>query len=76
MSELLACPDCGEQTFSWAIEQVQFGNVHEHDNGDRHSEAVDTGPILGDDLEDKGPYCTTCDKHKELDDLVVVNNDE
>lgn len=73
MSELLCCPDCGEQEFSWAIKQVQFGNIHEFDGENRLSEAMDMGPVLDDDLNHKGPYCTSCDEHKDLDELVIVD---
>jgi len=76
MSELLKCPDCGEQDFSWALTQVQFGNIHELDNGNRDGEGMDMGPVLDSDLETKGLYCTGCDEHKDLDELVAVENND
>lgn len=76
MGEILGCPDCREQSFSWLIEQVQFGNIHELDSGKRDGEGMRMGQVLDTDLHTEGPYCTGCDEHKELDELVVVNNDE
>jgi hypothetical protein len=74
MSKLLQCPDCGNEQFSWIIEQVQFGNMHEFDNGQRDGEGMKMGSVTGSDLFEKGPWCTECDEHKDVDELVVAND--
>lgn len=76
MSELLKCPDCGEQRFNWILEQVQFGNIHEFEDGRRDGEGMEMGEVIDSDLHEEGPYCTTCDETKDLDTLVVVDNDD
>jgi len=32
------------------------------------------GPVTGGDLHEKGPWCTDCDEHKDVDELVVAND--
>ncbi len=78
MSELLQCPDCGNERFSWTIEQIQFGNMHEFDNGRRDGEGMKMGPVTGSDIHEyeKGPWCTECDEHKDVGELVVVEDNE
>lgn len=73
MSELLECPDCGDQRFSWMSEQVQFGSVHEYESGTRDGESLEMGEVVDTDIRSKGPWCTGCDEHKDIDDLVPID---
>ena len=71
MSKLLECPDCGEKRFSWILQQVQFGNIHEFENGRRDGEGTKMGEVLDADLHEEGPFCVDCAEHKDIDELVV-----
>jgi len=74
-SEILQCPDCGDRRFSWAVKQVQFGNVHRFEDGTVDVESMDQGHIVDDDTH-RGVYCTGCDQLKDLDKLVEVDENE
>lgn len=76
MSEILACSDCGGESFSWMLKQVQFGSVHEFDSGKRDGEGMKLGPVVDSDIHEAGPWCTECDEHKDIDSLVVTDEDD
>lgn len=67
---VLACPECGEPSFSWIVEQVQFGTVSQYDDGSMIEEGMKMGEIVDDDVEENGVFCTTCDEFRERDELV------
>jgi len=69
-STQLACPDCRGVSFTWLTEQVELGTIHELSNGRRDAETVDMGPVTDCDLDTKGAFCTNCDEHKSLEELV------
>lgn len=73
MSELLACPECENQRFSWIVEQVQFGNVHEFDSGARDGEGLKMGEVTDSDIDTNGAWCLECDEFRDLDELVIVD---
>jgi hypothetical protein len=73
-SQILACPVCGEPTFSWMIHQVQFGTVHDFD-GRYDGEATKQGPVTDTDLETHGVFCVNCQDDRELDELVPYEED-
>lgn len=67
---LLVCPKCREPSFSWIVEQVQFGTVHRYDDGTLYEEGMKMGEIVDDDVDENGVFCTTCDERRERDELV------
>jgi predicted nucleic acid-binding Zn-ribbon protein len=74
----LVCPDCGEDEFSYIVEEVQFGTVHEYDNGYRDVVMHANGDVKGTDIDENGVFCTDCNEFKEIDDLepkVEVTNE-
>jgi len=73
MSTELACPECGNRSFGWTISQVQYGSVHEFPDKSRDVEALDSGPVVDDDVETEGVYCGECDRSYKLDELVRPN---
>ena len=74
-SEILVCPDCGTPRFSWIVEQVQFGHVHQFENNagppHRDAEGMKMGEVVDTDIEENGVWCQECDGFVELDDLVT-----
>lgn len=71
-SERLLCPDCHDGRFSVVLEQIAFGDMHEFGSGNRDFEVLDMGEVIGDDIDDNGVYCTTCDKLVDVDELVMA----
>lgn len=72
-SELLACPECGNERFSWIIHQVQFGEVHRFANGHIDVEATKNGPITDSDIDENGVFCVNCQEFRTYDELVPVD---
>lgn len=64
----LACPECGGKSFSWLVKEVQFGDMIGDGNGNRTGHGMKRGEVVGSD--DEEPFCTTCEKHVDADDLV------
>lgn len=69
----LECPECGGQEFSYILRQVQFADAYETRDGTRSVEAYDQGPIVGDDINEEGLYCTECDDAYDMVELVPVS---
>lgn len=69
-STILACPECGGTKFSWILQQVQFGIVHEFDEGQYSEEGQKMGEVTGSDVEENGVFCTECEEHRDRDELV------
>lgn len=72
-STLLACPECRGQRFSWYVKQVQFGSVHQLENGHFSEEASKMGPITGSDVPENGVHCVDCGEDRAREDLVPVD---
>lgn len=70
--ETMACPDCGTTKFSWILRQVQFGTVHRFDNGRFSEEGLKMGDITGSDVEKNGVFCTGCDRTKDREKLIPL----
>lgn len=73
-STILACPECGESYFSWIIEEVQFGIIHDHGDGQYSEEGRKRGEVVGSDVETEGVFCTTCEEARDRDELVPVDD--
>ncbi|MFQ3293042.1 MAG: hypothetical protein ACI9EZ_001739 [Halobacteriales archaeon] len=72
-SELLACPNCGNGSFSWIIHQVQFGIVHRFANCEIDAEATKNGPITDSDIGENEVFCVNCQEFRTYDELVPVD---
>lgn len=73
-STLLACPECGETSFSWIVHQVQFGIVHQFDADQYSEEGRKMGEITNSDVDENGVFCTTCEESRRHEDLVPANS--
>lgn len=76
----MACPECGGRSFSWVIEEVQFGDIQKYEDGTFEEVGMKRGEVVGSDVENEGVYCTNCDERRDRDELVpadeVTTNDQ
>lgn len=72
-STILACPDCGGVSFSWIVSHVQFGTVQRVNTGQYSEVGKKMGPITGSDVDENGVFCTTCNEHRNRDELVPTD---
>ena len=73
-STILACPECGGSSFSWIVEEVQFGIIHDHGDGKYSEEGRKRGEVVGSDVETEGVFCTECGERRDRDELVPVDD--
>jgi predicted nucleic acid-binding Zn-ribbon protein len=69
----MACPQCGGRSFSWVIEEVQFGDIQKYEDGTFEEVGMKRGEVVGSDVEDEGVYCTNCDERRDRDELVPAD---
>ena len=69
----MACLECGGRSFSWIIEEVQFGDVQKYDDGTVEEVGMKRGEVVGSDVENEGVYCTNCDERRDRDELVPTD---
>lgn len=69
----MACPECGGESFSWIIEEVQFGDVQTYDDGTFEEVGMKRGEVVGSDVEEEGVFCTNCDERRDRGELVPAD---
>jgi len=69
----MACPECGGQSFSWIIEEVQFGDVQKYDDDTYTEIGMKRGEVIGSDVEEEGVFCTNCEERRDRDELVPAD---
>jgi formate-dependent nitrite reductase cytochrome c552 subunit len=69
----MVCPECSGRSFSWIIEEVQFGDIQKYDDGTFEEVGMKRGEVVGSDVENEGVYCTNCDECRDRDELVPAD---
>ena len=71
----MTCPECGGRSFSWIIEEVQFGDIQKYENDTFEEVGMKRGEVVGSDVEEEGVYCTNCDERRDRDELVPADEE-